>query len=213
MRQRERSGLSFTDIVNKLRNLSISFDFGRPDPHRARRQLISQYNRKPSIYEEEDPIKNCLLLPGRVTAFVSDLFQDHSTLEESIATDDRKVRSSSVGDGVDGAPRNVVCDNLDVSVYKVIQRAICYAGAGLGIVGIGMVTFFGIFTAAGAACTVVACNKVADQNCKVDVYDPSDSDAYYEGRAIISTPNNYQPGDMSSTSPMHIRPQYSPYLM
>ncbi|GFE54890.1 major facilitator superfamily transporter [Babesia ovis] len=212
MARRDRSGITFDDVWRKLKDFSTTFDFGQNDPQRARQQLISQYNRKPSIYVEDDPVKNCLKLPGRFTDFVKDLFQNNSDLEATAAsteTQEQPVRRDNIASG---APRSVFCDSIDVSVYNVLQRTICYAGAGLGIIGVGMVTFFGLFTAAGAACAVTACNKIADQNCQVDVYDPSDSEVYYEGRVIMTAPNNYQPGEIGNNSPMHPHQSYPPYL-
>ncbi|ORM41677.1 uncharacterized protein BXIN_2796 [Babesia sp. Xinjiang] len=194
----------------QLKGMSITVNCCKEDPQRARRQLIYEYNRKPSVYVENDPIKTCLRIPGRVVDFFNDLFQKPLDVE-AVATQPREQGETSDNLAA-GAPRSAVCDNLDVSVYKVLQRAICYAGAGLGIVGIGMVSFFALFTAAGAACAVITCNKLADQQCQ-EVYDPCDSEAYYEGQTIMTAQNNYQPGSITDRAPMQHHRYHPPYLM
>ncbi|GIX63299.1 stage III sporulation AE [Babesia caballi] len=184
--------------------MSVTVDFNRNDPVRARHRLIAEYNRKPSIYVEEDISKTFRSIPGAIVSYFSGLFQQPSDLQCRCCDPKLPMRGADklteaskepqpARKHVSGVPRSVFCDTIDVSVYQVLQRALCYAGAGLGIVGVGMVTVFGLFTAATAACAVTACNKVAVKNCDVDAYELESSDAYYEEKRILDTPNNYQP--------------------
>ncbi|GBE60707.1 stage III sporulation AE [Babesia ovata] len=180
--------------------MSISVDFNRNDPNRARQRLIAEYNRKPSIYVENNPLKSCLKVPATVAGFVGDLFQPAAHLQEERR--DCVEEAKSTPDLAAGAPRIPMCDVIDLSVYKVLQRALCYAGAGLGLVGVGLVTFFGLFTAAGATCAVAACNKISE-DCHTDTCNPNDNEVYYEGKPIVNTHNSYTPGSFSTFSPMY----------
>lgn len=180
------------DIWETLKGVTLTGACKPKDPMRARRELIAQYNRKPSIYVEPNVGRDCANLIGGLAASMSGFMQQAlgSNGDGQSEAHHRHKVAPRVESGV---PRCVVCDALDVSLFKVLQRAICYAGAGLGLVGIGLVSAFGICAAAGTACTVTVCNKVVDNSCEVSSYDPVDTEVYYEGKSVVNVQNNYAP--------------------
>ncbi|CDR94105.1 hypothetical protein, conserved [Babesia bigemina] len=193
-------GFYLLEIIFQLKGISISVDFNRNDPIRAQQRRIAEYNRKPSIYVEHNPLKSCLGVPATVAGYVGDLFQPAAHLQEGHHGCVAEAKPSR--DLAAGAPSSPVCDVIDLSVYKVLQRALCYVGAGLGIVGVGLVTLFGLFTAAGATCAVTTCNKLSD-DCHTATYNPNDNEVYYEGKPIVNTHNSYTPGPINAFAPMY----------
>lgn len=171
-------------------DLTITGNCVPKDPSRARRELIEQYNRKPSVYVERNAGQECVHFLGGVSGVMSGLFHKVFTSLEN-----KKTGTKGTVEKKDaaGPPSCESCDSIDVSVFKTLQRAICYAGAALGIVGVGVVTLFGLCTAAGAACTVTVCNKCAEKNCNIDHYEQDDGEVYYEGKQVVEVPNDYSP--------------------
>ncbi|KAK2195549.1 hypothetical protein BdWA1_003225 [Babesia duncani] len=131
-------------FFEQLMNTSISISFGGGSASNARERQIAECNRQPSIYEPSFTQRigqNWKDIPQTVMESISGFIQ---------SCNDRKNNEETMP-----------VKQGHVSPLRIIQRALCYAGAGIGIVGIGLVSTFGICAAAVTACSVVYCNKRA----------------------------------------------------